>query len=149
MLETMTITTEALSQALETMAFMEMMPVEEDTPEPTAGYLTDIDFVGPQNGCLQILAGRAFAEVLAENIGAMDDVTDEDCQDALKELANVTCGLITPVMASDTSDIYDLTVPSIYNGDSVPQWHVFTTDKDVRVLNIEGHLIAVKLTMHS
>jgi hypothetical protein len=82
-------------------------------------------------------------------MGALDEVTDDDCQDALKELASVTCGLITPSMASDTSHIYDLTVPSIYNGDSVPQWHTFTTDKDVHVLNVEGHLIAVKLKMHS
>ena len=149
MLETMTITTGALSQALETMAFMEMMPVEEDTLEPTSLYLTEIDFVGPQNGTLQILAGRAFADALAESIGALDEVTDDDCQDALKELANVTCGSITPSMASDTSDIYDLTVPSIYNGDSVPQWHTFTTGKDAYVLNVEGHLIAVKLKMHS
>jgi chemotaxis protein CheY-P-specific phosphatase CheC len=149
MLETINIVGGALSQALETMAFMEIMPVEEDTPEPTLLHLTEIDFVGQQNGYLQILAGRAFAEILAENIGALDEVTDEDGQDALKELANVTCGLITPVMASDTSDIYDLTVPSINIGDSVPQWHMFADDRDACVLNVEGHLIAVKLKMHS
>ncbi|MCP4455964.1 MAG: chemotaxis protein CheX [Planctomycetes bacterium] len=146
MIDTMNIITDALTEALETMAFMEIQPLEDDLHVSEELFLTEIGFVGPQNGSIRILAGREFAETLAENIAALDEVTEAERQDALKELVNVTCGLITPVMASDMSDVFDLTIPAIR--DCSPDWHAFVSDEDGCVLNVEGYLIAARLTLH-
>jgi chemotaxis protein CheY-P-specific phosphatase CheC len=146
MIDTINIVNDALIQALETMAFMESLPIEEDSFVSQELCLTEIGFRGPQSGSIQILAGREFAQILAENIAALDEATDAECQDALKELVNVTCGLITPVMASSPSEVFDLTIPAI--SDCTPQWRDFGSDEDACILNVEGHLIAAKLTLH-
>jgi CheY-specific phosphatase CheX len=128
------------------MAFMEILPIEEDMSISEDLVLTEIGFVGPKNGSIQILAGHELAETLAENIAALDEATEAERQDALKELVNVTCGLITPVITSNVSDVFDLTIPAI--NDHTPQWNDFASDEDGCVLNVEGHLVAAKLTMH-
>ena len=84
----------------------------------------------------------------AENIGALDEVSEADCRDALKELANVTCGLVTPIIASDLAEVFELSIPCIKDTDDVPTWHAWTTDPEACLLNVEGHLIVAKLTMH-
>lgn len=147
MIETTNIITDALTEALETMAFMESLPMEEEQTVSENLILTQIGFAGPKSGTIQILAGHEFAEILAENIAALDEVTEIERRDALKELVNVTCGLITPVMASGTLDVLDLTIPAI--SDACPQWDEFTSDEDACILNVEGHLIAAKLTIHA
>ena len=137
--------TEALTQALETMAFLTIMPVEDDMAIPEKAILAEISFTGPKKGTIQIFAGVGFAGILAENIASITDVDDESSFDALKELANVTCGLFLPMVISSTADSFDVTVPTIKaRGDSI-QWDEFTADPDSCVLNIEGHAIATKL----
>ena len=90
MIETANLLTEALSQALETMAFMDIMPIEEDLPVPDETVSAKISFTGPKSGTLEILAGLDFAKILAENIGALDEVDNENAFDAMRELSNVT-----------------------------------------------------------
>jgi hypothetical protein len=148
MIDTASILTGALAQALETMAFMEIMPMEEDASMPEETLWVEISFTGSQHGSIEILAGRDFAETLAENIGALDDVTDADCRDALKELSNVTCGLVTPVIASDLSEVCELAIPSIRDNDDGPTWHTWVADEGACLLNVEGHMIAANLTIH-
>ena len=145
MIDTTHIITDALTEALETMAFMEILPMEEDLSVSDNLVLTQIGFTGPQAGAIQILAGHEFAEILAENIAALDEVSETERRDALKELVNVTCGLITPVMSSGTLDVLDLTIPAI--SETVPPWDEFTSEEEACVLNVEGHLIAAKLTI--
>ena len=147
MIETTNIITDALTEALETMAFMEVMPMEEELSVSENLVLTQIGFAGPKSGTIQILAGHEFAAILAENIAALDEVSETERRDALKELVNVTCGLITPVMTSGTLDVLELTIPAI--SDTVPQWDEFTSDEDACILNVEGHLIGAKLTLHA
>ena len=144
----MNIVTSALAEALETMAFMEILPIEEELSASRDLLWAEITFVGSQKGSIQILAGREFAEMLAENIAALDEVTEADCRDAIKELVNVTCGLIIPVVASDISDAFDLNIPAISHDACTPKWQEFILDEDTSVLNVEQHLIAAKLTMH-
>jgi hypothetical protein len=148
MIDSANIMTGALAQALETMAFMEIMSAEEDASAPEETFCAEISFSGPQQGSIQIVAGRRFAETLAENIGALDEVTEADCRDALKELANVTCGLITPIIASDLAEVFELSIPCINDADDVPTWHAWTTDPEACLLNVEGHMIVAKLTVH-
>ena len=148
MIDTANILIGALAQALETMAYMEIMPVEQEDAPSGEVYCAEISFTGPQQGCIQILAGRDFTEMLAENIGALDEVTDADCRDALKELANVTCGLVTPIIATDMSEVFELTIPTIKAPDEVPAWPQWADDPEACVLNVEGNMVAAKLTLH-
>jgi len=148
MIDTANILTGALAQALETMAFMEIMPIDDDVSAPDEILCAEISFTGPQQGCIQIVAGRTFAETLAENIGALDEVTEADCRDALQELANVTCGLVTPTIASDLSEVFELSIPTIKDNEDALPWHTWVTDPEACVLNVEENMIVAKLTMH-
>jgi len=128
MIETGTIVTQALSEALETMAFLTILPIDEDLLPPEDTILAEMSFTGPKSGTVQILAGPDFAKILAENIGALDEVKDEYAFDALKELANVICGLVLPMIASSQTDVFDVTVPAIKSGDDAPKWDQFVDE---------------------
>jgi len=139
--------TEALSQALETMAFLTIVPMEDDLTIPQKTALAEISFTGVKTGTIQILAGWNFCEILAENIAALSEVDDKARGDALKELANVTCGLFLPMVVSSTADAFDITVPTIETYDNSSQWHEFVADQNSCVLNIEGYMVATKLVI--
>ncbi len=161
MIETDNILTDALMQALETMAFLTIMPLEEDMAAPEKTVLAEISFTrrdaastpietrrtGPKNGTIQILAGLDFCRILAENISALTEVNDETCYDALKELSNVTCGLLLPMLASSRADVFDVTVPTLKTGNDSPRWDEFVEQPNSRILNIEGFLVATRLIM--
>lgn len=147
MIKTDTILTDSLAQALETMAFLTIMPLEEDTAAREKTISAEISFTGPKNGTIQILAGLDLCRVLAENIGALTEVNDETCYDALKELSNVTCGLLLPMLTSSGGDVFDVTVPAIKAGDDSPGWDEFVEQPNSCILNIEGFLVATRLIM--
>ncbi len=147
MIKTDTMLTDSLAQSLETMAFLTIMPLEEDMPAPEKAVWAEIGFTGPKNGTIQILAGLDFCRILAENIGALTEVNDEICYDALKELSNVTCGLLLPMLASSGGDVFDVTVPAVKTGDDSPGWDEFVEQPNSFILNIEGFLVATRLIM--
>ncbi len=147
--ETTHLLTQALTQTLETMAFTTAIPVDEDMLIPQKTILAEIRFTGAKEGKIQILAGIDFCKVLAENIAAIDEANSQNALDALKELANVTCGLFLPMVVSSTADVFDVTVPEAESCDDSSQWDKFTTDKSSSILNIEGHAIAAKLTVEN
>ncbi|MGD2094012.1 MAG: chemotaxis protein CheX [Phycisphaerales bacterium] len=149
MIETENMLTDSLTQALETMAFLTIIPLEEEISAPENIALAEISFSGPTSGTIQILAGRDFCETLAENIGATMEADDETCYDALKELSNVTCGLLLPMLASSPADVFDLTVPIIKTGNDSPKWDDFTGQPEINILNVEGNLIATRLTINN
>lgn len=139
----------ALLQALETMAFMTEFPSDDQPAASSERIMAQIDFSGPKQGSIQILAGLDFAKTLAENIGALDQVSDEHCRDAMKELANVSSGLILPMIASSPQDTFDITLPFIESGDNAPTWQQFENCDNSCSLNIEDNLIAVNLIFKS
>ncbi len=147
MIKTDTMLTDSLAQSLETMAFLTTMPLEEDMPAPKKAIWAEISFTGPKNGTIQILAGLDFCRILAENICALIEVSDETCYDALKELSNVTCGLLLPILASSQADVFDVTVPAVKTGDDSPGWDEFVEQPNSYILNIEGFLVATRLIM--
>lgn len=147
MIETENILTNSLAQALETMAFLTIMPPEDDMAAPEQIVLAEISFSGPKSGTIQILAGLDFCRILAENISALTEVSDETCYDALKELSNVTSGLLLPILACSQEDVFDITIPTIKNGDDSPKWNEFVEQPNTCILNIEGYLVATRLIM--
>ena len=147
MIETDNILTDSLAQALETMAFLTIIPPEDDMAAPEQTVLAEISFTGPKNGTIQILASLEFCRILAENIGALTEVSEENCYDALKELSNVTSGLLLPILAYSQTDVFDITIPTIKNGDDSPKWNEFVEQPNTCILNIEGYLLATRLIM--
>lgn len=138
---------EALIQVLETMGFMTVMPMEEDLAVPEETILAEIDFMGPRNGSIQIIASLEFGRILAENIGNLTNPDSQAACDALKELSNVTCGLFLPILTSTTADSFAITVPGLQTCDNSSQWHEFTADSNSIVSNIEGYMVATRLIM--
>jgi CheY-specific phosphatase CheX len=149
MIDIENILSDSLAQALETMAFLTIIPPEEDMAAPEKAVLAEISFTGPKNGIIQILAGLDFCKILAENIGALTEVNDESCYDALKELSNVTSGLLLPLLAYSQADVFDITIPTIKNSDDSPKWNEFVEQPNTCILNIEGYLVATRLTMEN
>jgi CheY-specific phosphatase CheX len=143
MIATENILKHTVLQALETMAFLTELPLEEDAVVPQQCILSQIDFSGPKEGTISILAGRRFAETLAQNMGALDDVDDQICGDAMKELANVTSGLLLPMISSCHGDIFDISVPYIKTENQ--SWLEFVSKDNACILNIERNLIAVSI----
>lgn len=138
---------EALTQTLETMAFLTALPMEDDLVVPKKTILAEIDFMGARNGSIQIIAGLDFGRILAENIGNLTEPDREAACDALKELSNVTCGLFLPVLTSTTADPFAVTVPRLKTCDNSSQWHEFIADLNSVILNIEGYMVATRLIM--
>lgn len=147
--ETEEVLTQALSEALETMAFLTIVPEDDDMVVPQKTVLAEISFTGARNGTIQILAGLDFCKVLAENIAAIDDVDDQNALDALKELSNVSCGLFLPMVVSSTADVFDVSVPKASRSDNPSKWDKFVADQNSCTLNIEGFCIAVKLLVEN
>jgi hypothetical protein len=143
MIETEHILTEALSNALEKMAFLTVMPIEEEMGVPQNTLLSQIHFTGPRT--IQILAGADFARLLAENMSAGQDTDQAACLDIFRELSNVTCGLLLPVLSGSSEDVFDVTVPTVVWGENSPTWNEFTADRSCYVLNVENNRVAVKL----
>ncbi len=138
---------EALVRTLETMVFLTAMPMEEDLPVPQETILAEMDFMGPRNGSIQIIAGLDFGRVLAENIGNLDAPSREDACDALRELSNVTCGLFLPLLTSTTAESFAVSVPRLQTCDDSSQWHAFVADSSSVVSNIEGNMVGTRLIM--
>jgi len=138
---------EALTEALEVMAFLTAMPMEEDLAVPEETILAEIDFMGARNGSIQIIAGLDFSRILAENIGNLTEPGREEACDALKELSNVTCGLFLPMLISTNAESFAITVPGIQTCDNSSQWQEFTADQNSVVSNIEGYMVATRLIM--
>jgi two-component system chemotaxis response regulator CheY len=138
---------EALTEALEVMAFLTTVPMEEDLAVPEETILAEIDFMGARNGSIQIIAGLDFSRILAENISNLDDPGREEACDALKELSNVTCGLFLPMLTSTTADSFAVTVPRLQTCDNSSQWHEFVADQNSIVSNVEGYMVATRLIM--
>jgi CheY-specific phosphatase CheX len=145
MIETSNLLTDALSEALETMAFLDVMPIDDDAAVPEKPILGEISFTGCKSGTLRILVGLDFAKILAENIGALDEADDESCRDAVAELSNVTCGLLLPMLADRGEDVFDVTVPTVTGSDSSPSWEEMTADPNTCALNVEGYAVGITL----
>ena len=146
-MDAINIVTEAISQALEKMAFLDAEPFGEESEAPSVIITVDIDFSGPVNGTIRMVAGIDFAQMLAENISGMFELTEKQYEDAVKELVNVTCGLVLPMIAASEADVFDLTLPHLAKSENRMDWDDFVSQEEVTVLNVEGHAVATRLNL--
>ena len=133
---------EAMTVALERMAFLAAMPIKDELPIPEVVITAEINFTGPACGTIRVGAGADMARVLAENISGIPSLTDEQCVDVLKEFVNVVCGLVLPMLTDSEMDVFDMTVPHLTTSEESLSWDDFIADEDVAVLDVEGIALA-------
>ena len=147
MLATNEIINDMLIEALETMAFLSEGSSDEEPVLPDNPICVEMGFKGIKCGTVQILGGSELGTLIAENIACLMDVDQDAIFDAWKEICNVTTGLMIPVIAENTSDVYDVSVPVIKNGKSLCDWNNFISYPETQILNIEGYAVACRLVM--
>jgi chemotaxis protein CheY-P-specific phosphatase CheC len=141
---------ESLSEALETMAFMSPMPPEEPMPAPSESILVTIRFNGPQEGIIELLAGKDFATALAANVMGEDSNDPEVSErgiDAMKELLNTTCGVIVPKLVDSPKDVYNISVPQSQLFSSPEQWDEYIAQPGATIYDVDSNPVVVKIVM--
>ena len=100
------------------LAFMLTMPQDEGDPacQPVWGYGASVDFTGPFDGKLFVSITAEMMEPLAANMLGLEPGEEPPegvkIEDALKELLNVICGNLLPVIADDKV-IFNIASPEI------------------------------------
>lgn len=141
-----TLLVETLMEALETMAFVPLMPAEGETPTPAEARRVHIDFARPEPGSLELIAPAGLGRLLAANIlgtGPDDPEAASRGDDALRELLNITCGTLLRRCA-DSGQTPQMGLP-VAQPCNAEQWQAFLHEPDVHVLDAEGHVFAARL----
>jgi hypothetical protein len=141
---------DALVLALETMTFTTPILADSSLSPSPDSMLVSMPFTGPICGSVEMVASETIGLLLAANILA---TTPEDpaakcyAQDALKELLNVTCGLLLPTLVPKESAAipFRMTLPELASFDCQTQWQAFAAASDTCVLDVEGRLIALRV----
>jgi CheY-specific phosphatase CheX len=147
--EAKTVITQSLSQALERMAFLDVLQYPEIPLVPAQFVLAEIRFAGSVTGSIQVAASLEFARELASNMGLLDHPSEYQCLDAIKELVNVTCGLVLPLLATPDADVFDLSIPQAVPCDESTDWTLWIRQDDVVVLDVGGYPVAARLNLRS
>lgn len=145
-----TATIEAVTQALETMAFVSAWPAEPGTPHdcPEDPLIASIEFDGVGAGALELAAPRAFARQLAANLLGIADpsaASESEASDALKELMNVACGTLLRARRAHEEVRFDMSIPSVHDLGSEVAWNSFLGQPGTSLLDADGTCIAVRL----
>jgi len=143
--EAKSIVTQSLAQALERMAFLDVLLYPELPLVPAQFALAEIRFAGSVTGSIQVATSLDFARELACTMGLLDHPTEEQCLDAIRELVNVTCGLVLPLLATPDADVFDLSIPQAVPCDESTDWSQWIRQDDVVVLDVGGHPVAARL----
>ena len=141
---------EALTEALETMAFMMVMPPEDELPTPTQSIKATMDFIGPVRGNVELVASLEFTQAMAANVLGIDSEDSEAVSkgtDAFKELINTTCGVLTPRLGSTPADVFDFSIPQAEQFNTTADWETFIAQTGVSVLDVDGYPVAARLTI--
>jgi hypothetical protein len=135
---------EALSQSLEAMAFVSLVPVDERPEQIDEGVLVQIKFHGDARGILEFIAPRQLGRTLVANMAPdMVDCPPAQAEDALKEFANIMCGR----MLRSAGGKFDNGLPTTTPLSTDEEWKEFVAQDEVIVVDAEGTLIAVRLTL--
>ncbi len=111
----------ALFETLEVLCFALAEPqLEEDVPMEAPEAVVRVGFQGRAHGTLCIEIGGGAMGMLAESmLGEGGDTSLSEQQDAMKELANVTCGTLMPLWSGDGA-VFDLSMPELVENATEP-----------------------------
>jgi CheY-specific phosphatase CheX len=115
---------EVTADTLEKLAFIFTFPAEDVAAmEGQTLEVVRVDFSGPFGGGMELsLPSSALAELAVNMLGTEDgdELSAEQQRDALKELINVVCGNVLPVVAGHVAE-FNLRPPYMVSGES-PIW---------------------------
>jgi CheY-specific phosphatase CheX len=115
---------EVTAETLEKLAFIFAFPVAEaPAMDGQSQESVGVDFSGPFCGGMELsLPASALGELAVNMVGAEEgeQLSAEQQRDALKELANVVCGNLLPVLAGNAAE-FNLQPPYIVSDES-PMW---------------------------
>jgi len=110
------ILTDVVVDTLEKLAFLFAVPLEGPAPEDTRELATvRVRFSGPLCGGMQLGLSRPLLAELAGNMLGADDgsaLSADEQHDALRELINVICGNLLPVIGGGTAE-FNIQTPFI------------------------------------
>lgn len=116
---------EVTADTLEKLAFIFTFPAEEaPVIDEQSQEIVRVDFSGPFGGGMELsLPSSALGELAVNMLGAEEgeDLSSEQQRDALKELINVVCGNLLPVLAGHAEE-FNLRPPYMVSGES-PVWN--------------------------
>lgn len=139
---------ESLTTALETSVALSPSPMNgaTATKPPDRAVLSSVGFDGPVGGFIQIMAGESFGDTIACRALRLEPgtrVTGAERRDALRELANVTCGILLRVFQDDAQGVPSMTVPRI-EAVSDEAWKAAMQDPGMLVFEADGSPIAIR-----
>ena len=138
---------EALAQALETMAFISPEPVDDAgaSAMPDDARLVRVHFKGRDaEGSLALVASPGLGAAMASNIDVPDPSANDD---ALKELANITCGLMLRMQPGGGVG-FQLDPPQLFSYGSASSKSVFKTGNAI-TLAADGEMITAEVVNDS
>lgn len=92
------------------------LPLAVDPAESFSDCLSAlIGFGGTYNGAVSLHASRDLARMIAAQLLANVEPTEEEIEDALGELANIIAGTVKPLLCTNSLDIR-LATPSVVSG---------------------------------
>ncbi len=139
---------ETLAEALETTAFVALMPGEPGAPAPAELRIVSIEFTRSDKAALELAAPRAFGQMLSANILGVepdDEAAITGADDVLKEVVNITCGNLLMRLAQDTDESPKMSLPKINIPTDEQAWASFAHSPGAFVLDADGHTIAIRV----
>lgn len=116
---------EVTADTLERLAYIFTFPAEEaPVIDDRNQEVVRVDFSGPFGGGIELsLPSSALGELAVNMLGAEDgeELSLEQQRDALKELINVVCGNLLPVLAGHAEE-FNLRPPYMVGSES-PAWN--------------------------
>ncbi|MBI5579404.1 MAG: chemotaxis protein CheX [Deltaproteobacteria bacterium] len=108
--------TDVVVETLEKLAFLFAAPLEGPVPDDMSELvIVRVRFSGPLCGAMQLSLSRSVLAELAGNMLGADDgsaLSADEQNDALRELINVICGNLLPMIGGDTAE-FNIQTPFI------------------------------------
>jgi len=138
---------ETLCEALETMAFISVMPAEPPDTPPAELRRVSIQFTKPEPGSIELLAPAAFGQMLAANLlgtDPADPIAAAGADDAVRELVNVACGSLLHKHGGASAEPLLMSVPQV-RAAGPEEWQPFIASAGAHLLDGDGIPFAVRL----
>ena len=137
---------ESIATALEMMAFISLSPAEEPLTPPDEPVHVRIEFRGARSGRLELVVSRDLGRLLLDNTlgcDASETLVMPNPNDALVELANITCGTLLKRLEGGSR--CEMQVPVLRPFDAAAEWEALVSDGTADVVDAEGMAVAVRV----
>ncbi len=107
------------AETVEVLALMFLIPEEDSHEESGPTIAANVDFMGPSAGSLAVSISQDLLPELAANMLGEEQASKcstEQQHDALKELTNVICGNLLPILGGERA-IFNVGTPQLVTAD--------------------------------